>query len=127
VVLARRWLGGRNVRGTTAGALMLVSMVGGVVPNIVFLQEWWAGVLVALSVCLFALDRWRAGVAASLAALAFRELALLPCLVGLTLALWRGRRAEVAAWLAGLSAYAALMAWHFAEVTWHIQPGDVEE
>jgi hypothetical protein len=106
--------------------LMTVTMAGAFVKDFVFLQEAWAGTLIALATCLFARDRWRAGVAASFAALAFRELALLPCGIGLVLALRRRRWAEVAAWLAGLAVYGALMAWHFAEVTRHYQPGDLE-
>jgi hypothetical protein len=106
-----------------AAALMSVAMAGTLVGGYVFMQELWAGVLVALSVCLFARDRWRAGVAASLAALAFRELALLPCAVGLALALWRRRWPEVAAWLAGLAAWSAFMAWHRAQVLAHLPPG----
>jgi hypothetical protein len=107
-------------------ALTSVTMAGAFVPDYVFLQEAWAGTLIALSVCLFGRDRWRAGVAAGLAALAFRELALLPCGVGFLLAVRRRRWPEVAAWSAGLAVYAALMAWHFAEVTRHYQPGDLQ-
>jgi hypothetical protein len=125
---ARAWLsqGDSGVPAWVVVGLMTVTMAGAFVPDYVFLQEAWAGTLIALAACLFARDRWRAGVAASLAALAFRELALLPCGVGLLLALRRRRWPEVAAWLAGLAVYAALMAWHFAEVARHTRPGDME-
>jgi hypothetical protein len=106
-------------------ALMTVTMAGAFVPDYVYFQESWAGALIALAMCLFARDRWRAGVAVSLAALAFRELALVPCGVGLLLALRRRRWPEVAAWLAGLAVYAALMAWHLAEVLRHTSPDEL--
>jgi hypothetical protein len=127
VLLVRRALLATAWRrhASAATALAIVTMAGALVPNFVFLQESWAGFLVALSVCAFAVERWRLGVVAALAALAFRELALLPCVVGLGLALRRRRWPEVAAWLAGLAAWAGLMAWHLAEVARHTRPDDV--
>jgi hypothetical protein len=128
VWLTRRWflasMPGAPTRATLAAVLVLVSTAGWLVGNFIYLQEAWAGSLIALSMCAFALDRWRLGLAASLAALAFRELALLPCAVGLVLALRNARRAEVAAWLAGLAAWAALLAWHFARVAPHLHGAD---
>jgi hypothetical protein len=129
VLTARAWLraDAPNVPGVLVVGLTSVTMAGVFVPDYVFLQEAWAGTLIALSVCLFGLGRWKAGVAAGLAALAFRELALLPCGVGLLLALWHRRWREAAAWLVGLAVYAALMAWHFSVATRHFQPGDLEQ
>jgi hypothetical protein len=125
VAAAGAWLRPRGPRAWLGFGLVTVTMAGTLVPEFAFLQEAWAGTLIALGACLFARDRWRAGVAASLAALAFRELALLPCGVGLLLALRRRRWPEVAAWLVGLAVYAALMGLHFAEVTRHYLPGDL--
>jgi hypothetical protein len=127
VLLTRRWLRAARLEARTvwATALMVVTMAGCLVANFVFLQESWAGSLIVLSACLFALDLWPLAVAAALAALAFRELALLPCAVGLALALRRRRWREVAAWLVGFAAYGALMAWHFAEVARHLRPDDL--
>jgi hypothetical protein len=128
VLLTYRWLGARGGRthpGLAAG-LMAITMAGALVGNFIYLQEAWAGALIALSVCLFALDRWRLAVAASLAALAFREFALLPCAVGLLLALRRRRWSEASAWVAGLGAYAAFLGWHFAEVARHLGPHDLQ-
>jgi hypothetical protein len=127
VLLARRALLGSAWRAhALAGtALAAVTMAGALVASFVYLQESWAGLLVALSACAFALDRWRLGVAAALAALAFRELALLPCAVGLALALRRRRWPEVAAWLAGLAAWAAFFAWHLGEVARHTRPDEL--
>jgi hypothetical protein len=108
-----------------ATALAIVTMAGAFVTTFVFLQESWAGFLVALSVYLFAVDRWRLGVLAALAALAFRELALLPCAVGLGLAVYGRRWSEVKAWLVGLAAWAGLFEWHLAEVARHTRPDDL--
>jgi len=121
----RRWIGTTRARASVATALLVVSMCTCFVRDAVFLQESWAGALIALSVCASALECWPVAVAAALAALAFRELALLPCLIGLLIALRRQRWAESSAWLAGLAAYAILMRLHLAEVTRHLRPGDV--
>ena len=127
VVSTRRWLLRSPWRANVnvATVLVILTMSVCLVTNVVFLQEAWAGFFIALSVCWFALECWPLGVAAALAALAFRELALLPCLIGLLIALRRQRWAESSAWLAGLAAYAILMRLHLAEVTRHLRPGDV--
>jgi hypothetical protein len=124
VWLTRRWIGTTRARASVATALMVISMCTCCVRDSVFLQESWAGALIALSVCASALECWPVAVASGLAALAFRELALLPCLLGLLMALRRHRWAESSAWLAGLVAYAILMRLHLAEVTRHLRPGD---
>jgi hypothetical protein len=126
VWLAGPWVAASDLASrAVATALMTVTMAGAFVADYVFLQEAWAGFLIALSVCLFARDRWRPAVAAGLAALAFRELALLPCGVALFLAVRRRRWPEVGAWLAGLAAWGAFMAWHVARVREHYRPGDL--
>jgi hypothetical protein len=127
VLVTRRWIGESDLRARVgiATVLMVVSTASALVTDVVFMQETWAGFFIALSVCLFALDRWRIAVAAGLTALAFREFAILPCVVGLALALHRRRWPEVTAWVVGLGVYGALMTWHMAEVTRRFQPGDV--
>ncbi|HSZ82280.1 MAG TPA: hypothetical protein VLA14_08360 [Polyangia bacterium] len=124
---ARRWTLASELRrhAPLGTALFVVTMSGCLVRDFVFLQEAWAGSLIALSVCLFALDRWRAAVAAGLAALAFREFALLPIGVAILLAVRRRRWSEVAAWSGGLAVYALLMSWHVVTVLRHIRPDDV--
>lgn len=82
--------------------------------------ELWAGTLFALSICAYALGRWPVGVTAGLAALFFRELALPYCLLCLLIAFWQRRRAESAAWIAGLALFGAFYACHFLEVKRHI-------
>jgi hypothetical protein len=87
-------------------------------------QELWAGVLIALSACAYASNRWMLGVMAGLLALFFRELAAPYCLISLILA-WRWkRRQEVAVWLAGFVAYALYLAFHYSMVAGKITPAD---
>jgi hypothetical protein len=113
-----------DARAIAITALMTLAVAGCFTSNFVYLQESWAGFFIALSLCLYASGRWRWGVVAGFAALAFRELAILPCVVALLLAARRRRWSEAAVWLAGLAVYVALMSWHFAEVARHIRPGD---
>jgi hypothetical protein len=106
-----------------AGGLATV-VATALVPVAVVFQETWASYFIALGLCLYALDRWRLAMAALLVALAFREFALLPCVVALVLA-WRdGRRPECRAWLIALSVYVLLMVAHAVVVTRHLQPAD---
>lgn len=104
-------------------AFLLVLLIGplawSVLGDIYVFTELWAGVFIALSVCAYALGRWPWGVAAALAALFFRELALPYCLLALTLAVWRQRPREILAWVAGLALYAGFLAFHAAEVARH--------
>jgi hypothetical protein len=127
VACAYRWMRAANLGGRApmATGVFAVNMCGFVVADFIFLQESWAGFFVALSIVLFALDLWPAAVAAALAALAFRELALLPCLVGMVFALRRRRWPEVASWIAGLAVYGALMSLHAAEARARYLPGDL--
>jgi hypothetical protein len=115
----------RRTRAVTAAALTVVAMAGALVGSYVYMQDLWAGLFIALSVSLFADGRRWAGVAAAFVALAFREFALAPCLIGLAFALRERRGREAVAWLAGLAAYASLMCWHAAEVARHLRPDDL--
>src|SRR5207245_2542855 len=93
-----------------AGILPLVGALYWCIDGDAFLsQELWAGILIALSVCLCALDHWRLGLALRLAALFRRELALRFCLGAvylppalLGLAGWRGWTGARLALTAGL-------------------------
>ncbi|HLJ93447.1 MAG TPA: hypothetical protein VKU02_09685, partial [Gemmataceae bacterium] len=74
---------------TAAGILPLIGSFHWCIDGDAFLaQELWSGILITLSVCAYAHDRWRLGVATGLAALFFRELALPYALISLVLA-WR--------------------------------------
>jgi hypothetical protein len=76
----------------------------------------WAGTWIGLSLCFYGLKRPYLGVAAGLAAVFFRELAMPYCLVAAGIAWHDGRRRELAAWLVGLAAWAAFYGLH----CWHV-------
>jgi len=84
----------------------------------------WAGVLMALSICAYGVNRPGLGVAAGLAALFCRELALPYCLLAAGLAWWSKRRGELLAWAVGLAAWLAFFGLHCMQVTELIQAGD---
>ena len=85
----------------------------------------WAGVLIAISVCAYGLDRPGWGVAFGLLALFFRELAGLYCVLAMGIALFRRRFKELGLWAAGLAAYAAFFAWHAIQVNALARPDDL--
>jgi hypothetical protein len=87
-------------------------------------QELWSGILIALSICAYALDRWRLGLAVGLTALFFRELALPYCLITLFLAWRQRRREEIVIWIIGLALYGVCLTLHGLEVASRILPGD---
>jgi hypothetical protein len=128
VVLSGRWVsaGGDPIRGILAcGLTALTALTWPLVPAFGVSQEAWAAYFIVLSFCLRGLGHWKGAFGAAMAALAFRELALLPCGVALLLAVRDRRRVETVAWLAGLAVYAALMTWHGIEVSRRFQTGDI--
>lgn len=84
----------------------------------------WAGVLIAISICCFGLGHWRWGVTVGIAAAFFRELALPYALASALWAYWQRDWRQIRWWLAGMVAWAAFFAWHYASVQGWIQPGD---
>lgn len=113
---------------STPGALLVAALTGPLLlcmlGDIYLMPELWAGVLIALSLCLYGLDRRGWAVVCGLAALAVRELALPYCLLCLAWAWRERRRGELYAWLLGMSAYAAGYALHVAAVSGWIRPDD---
>jgi hypothetical protein len=97
-------------------AALLVLLIGPfawcALGEVYLFTELWAGVLIALSVCAYALGRWPAGLVAGLLALFFRELALPYCLIAVSLAVWQRRGKEVVVWAAGLVLYGLFFAFH---------------
>ena len=89
-----------------------------------YFQEAWAGSLIVLALSLYALGRWQLGAAALLAALAFREFALLPCAVALLFAVRERRWREVKLWTVALTIYTALMSLHALTIAHHLIPAD---
>ncbi len=88
-------------------------------------HELWAGIAIAISLAAFGLGRRRLCVAAGLAALFVRELAL-PYVVVMAGAAWleRDRRAA-APWLAGLVSFAAVVALHAIIVSGRLGPSEL--
>ena len=89
-----------------------------------FSQELWAGLLIAFSVCAYAQDRWRLGLAAGLFALFLRELTLPYCLISLVLAWRRQHRAEVILWFVGFGLYGLFMWLHGLAVAGRLGPAE---
>lgn len=126
VALAATWVTrvAGPVHGCVTVVLVTLALTVAAVPEYALLQESWAALFILLSVCCHAHGRWRLAVAAGLAALAFRELALVACVVGLALAVRRGHRPEVLAWTAGLAVWLLLLVCHALLVARHLRPGD---
>jgi hypothetical protein len=131
-VLATAFLAHEAVRqtGGTARARAAVLLLVGpfawcAFPDISLFTELWAGMLIALSLCAGAVGRVRLAVLAGVGALFFRELALPYCLIALVQAGRQRRWSEVAAWLAGLTAYAVFFTCHALAAARRLPHSDV--
>lgn len=82
-----------------------------------FFSEMWAGIAIAISVGLYALDQRKAGAIAGILALFFRELALPYAVIGLVLAWRQKNKSELWTWIAGLAGWAVYFGLHAAAVT----------
>jgi len=108
--------------GVVFGVLLVCSGIYLALPiPTIYLHEIWASTLIALSLPLQQRG-WPFSVLAGLAALAFRELALPFVLVMAFCAGWDGRRAEAAAWLLGILAFAIGLALHGVTVSGYLSP-----
>jgi len=94
------------------------------VPSALVISEAWAGVLVGISVCAYALRRRGFAVALGLLALFVRELAAPYCVVCTVIAAVNRRWREVWAWIGGACVYAAYYGWHLTQVWAHRLPTD---
>lgn len=95
------------------GVLML-TLVG----DLFVMPVLWSGILIALSIAAFGIGRERLGIVAGIAALFFRELAALYCVVCWLLDASNRRWRLVAGWTAGMAAYALFYAVHI----WQVSP-----
>jgi hypothetical protein len=107
------------VGAAAAGAFLLFGVVRWAIDGQAYLaQEPWAATLILIS--LGAHSRggrwWALAVAAGIAALLFRELALPYCGLACTFALYRRRWAEAASWTAGIALFCCFFAWHIGRV-----------
>jgi len=108
----------------SVGCVLL--LIGALLPTILgdlcVMPVLWGGVLIALSLCAFGVNRPAWGVASGVAALFVRELALPYCLVAAGLA-WRDRRRrECLWWTIGLAAWLVFFTWHWMQVSQWIAP-----
>jgi hypothetical protein len=124
LLMTLRWL--RDAWGQVAAIAVCVFHMAALPHSgdAVYYHEVWAGSLVILSATAYGLGRWRWGMLALLAALAFREFVLLPVAVAVVFALYERRRSELLAWAVALPLYAGLWALHFAAVSRHLGPAD---
>ncbi len=137
----------RLIIGILAGAALLLSvivlgreagvgtaflggliMIGALAPcwleEIYVMPVVWAGVLILLSICAYAIGRPGWGVICGLAAVFVRELAGPYAIVCLLLAVRQRRLREVAMWLVGLAAYGAFYLWHAQQAMALVGPTD---
>ena len=112
-----------SVRRAAAGALLLSGpLMFCVLGDLLVMPVLWAGVLIALSLCAYGLQRPGWGLLCGVAAVFFRELALPYCLLMAALA-WRHKRyGELLGWFVGLAAWAAFFAAHWVQVAALIRP-----
>src|SRR5262249_32741987 len=87
-------------------------------------QELWAGIFILIFVLAYARGWWMAGVLLGVLALLFRELALPYCAIAIGLAVWKGRRKELALWGVGIAIYAGCLAYHAVQVGSRVTPAD---
>ncbi|MEN6451985.1 MAG: hypothetical protein ABFC96_15965 [Thermoguttaceae bacterium] len=117
---------GDVARGWMRPLACLLLLTGALLPTVLgdlfVVPVLWAGVLLALSVCAYGVNRPYTGVAFGLAAVFVRELALPYCLLALGIAWWQGRRREMALWLLGLLAWTTFFALHCWRVSGLIGP-----
>ncbi len=85
--------------------------------DLFFLPVLWAGVLIALSVCAYGVNRPWLAVTLGLAAVVCRELALPYCILCAAIAWRNGRRRELTVWLIGLAAGFVLFGLHWWQVS----------
>jgi hypothetical protein len=89
--------------------------------------EIWAGVLIAISVFVYAMDYWWLGLMIALLALFVREIVAPYVLVCIIVAVLNRRWREVVGWAIGLALYGGYFAWHVSRVLASIRPTDTPD
>jgi len=124
LLLAFEWLGREG--GPLVAAVGVIAMFAAMFPcllgELYVMPMLWAGVLIALSLCAYALDKRTLAVVAGLAAVFARDLALVYCLAMWLGALRQNRRGENVAWLVGLGLYGLFFARHAIMTTMLVAP-----
>ena len=108
---------------------LVVLLIGPLLPcmlgDLFVMPVLWAGVFIAISICAYGMNRPYVGVAAGLAAVFFRELALPYCVLSMAIALWQRRRGELLAWTIGLAGWVVFFGLHCWQVSHLISPDAV--
>lgn len=91
----------------------------------VYLMEFWAGMLIVLSLCAYRRGLIGIGVGLGLLAVFYRELSLPYAVVCAGIAVRTGRKREACAWAVGLLVFAAFMACHAYQVRLRITAEDL--
>ena len=115
--------GGERYRNYAAA---LVVVGGSIVLNRYYavVHEFWAGMLILLSLGLHRPGRFGAALVVAALALAVREHAAPYVVLMAAMAFWRGDRREGLAWTALLLVFAALLVWHLQAVAQWVRPND---
>lgn len=124
ILMAREALAreGNPWRALSCGLLLTGPLMLCVLGDLFVMPVLWAGVLIALSICAYGLNRPGWGTITGLSAAFCRELALPYCVVCAAIA-WRyHRRRELAAWAVGLVAWLAYFRLHWLRVAELITP-----
>ena len=109
-----------------SGGIMQAGAIGTLtLPGAALFGESWSGVLIGLSVCMYAQRRARLAVVLGLLALGVRELAAPYCVACAVKAAVNRRWREVGAWLGGACLYAVYYGWHLVNVWEHRLPTDL--
>jgi hypothetical protein len=113
----------RILRPVGAASLLVGALLPTILGSLCVMPVLWAGVLIAISLCAYGVNRSGCGVVFGIAALFFRELALPYCLLSAVLA-WRNhQRRELVQWTIGLSLWLLFFAWHVSQVFQVMTPG----
>ncbi|WP_141342759.1 hypothetical protein [Bradyrhizobium sp. USDA 3458] len=123
----------RMIRATKGGVLLAVSATLGISasilvllasPGVIVMSEMVTGTLILLSIVSYGNGQRLIGISAGLAALFIRELAAPYVLICFAFAIYEKNTREIAAWIAGLLAYAAYFAYHLTAVMHQLSPAD---
>lgn len=112
-------------RRVIAMGLLVAGVATGLRPELVWLHETWAGLLIALAIGLYHPDRCWSAVLAGLAAVLIRETALPFLCLMVGLAAFGRRWREAASWGAAIALAAVFIAWHASQWAAVVRPGDI--
>ena len=116
-------------RGKRAACFAALLLTGAFLPCLVgelcVMPDVWAGVFILLSLLAVARGNTAGGIAFGVSAIFVRELVLPFAVLNLVYALVRRRWKEAAGWFLGLLAFGVYYAWHAAQVSPLIKPGDI--